>query len=417
METLLILFGTIAGGIMLVNPFFGLLVIIALIPQALIPKIGYSFLFAFSMMTPIKIVGAVTFVGSVIQGMIKRMSLSFLRKGGFLWYTLFLLYLFTSGFAQPTVFSRELFTTFTSFWVFGFSILVLVTNMKRFRWAILIAVVAFTIAAAQSVMAYLTNPNYAMMMVRLQGTNYDPNYFAINLLPIMVLSFYAGLAEKNKFWKIILLLSPVVMAAALVLTQSRGGLLGLAVMLLFVVVRAKNKILAFITVGCVALTLVFVMPQSVWERFEKTRLEDTRDQTIGSTVRRYYLAKAAWEMFLDHPVFGAGPGSYYYNCRLYYPLAPGRAHTMYLEIMAEMGGVGITLFMLILWSVLQSNRKVIKNSPDYSSYARGLYLGLIGFMTAALFLHAQNEKSLWFIVFLSLALRRIADQEKKEKLC
>jgi len=150
------------------------------------------------------------------------------------------------------------------------------------------------------------------------------------------------------------------------------------------------------------------MPDSVWERFEKTKIEDTYDDTIGSTVRRYYLAMAAWEMFLDNPVFGSGPGDFYYNCRLYYPLKAGRAHTMYLEIMAEMGMIGIGLFLAVLFSSLRGSGRGIKYGEEgYGGYGRGLWLGLIGFMVSAFFLHAQQEKVLWLVVFLSLAIERL----------
>ncbi|HQO57937.1 MAG TPA: O-antigen ligase family protein [Candidatus Omnitrophota bacterium] len=408
MPGLLVLLAVIGGVVILVNPFFGLLATIVLFPQALIPSMGYSFLGAFSMMTPIKIIGVLMFLGTLIKVVSKGSKLSFLRKGGFLYYTLYLVYLYINGFSQPTAFSRELFTSFTSFWIFGFSILVLITTPQRFRIVVITAILSFVAAAAQSVINFLTHPDYLAMTARLQGTNFDPNYFAISLLPVIVMSFYVGLAEKRFFWKIILLGTPIILLAALILTQSRGGLLGLAVMLLFAVFRAKNKFLGLLTVGIVSLALVYVMPDSVWERFEKTKIEDTYDDTIGSTVRRYYLAMAAWEMYLDNPVFGSGPGDFYYNCRLYYPLKAGRAHTMYLEIMAEMGTIGIGLFLAVLFSALRSAGRAIKQGECYGSYGRGLWLGLIGFMVSAFFLHAQQEKILWLIVFLSFAIERLA---------
>ncbi len=416
MSALFILLGIVGGIVIVVNPFIGLLVTVGLFPQALIPSMGYSFLGAFSMMTPIKIIGAVTFLATVIHLLIQGRSWSFLKSSGFKIYSIYLVYLYIDGFAQPTSFSRELFTTFTSFWVFGFTILALITTPQRLRLLTIVAVISMAVASAQSVLSFLTRPDYLLMMSRLRGTNFDPNYFAISLLPFIVISFYVGLAEKNKIVKLLLLFIPVILVTALILTQSRGGLLGLAVMLLFAIIRAKNKFSALITVGVLSFILVSVMPQTVWERFEKTRLENSHDDTIGSTVRRYYLAMAAWEMFLDYPIFGSGPGNYYYNCRLYYPLSPGRAHSLYLEIMAEMGSVGLILFLSVLFSALRHANRVIKSGiKPYDSYARGVFLGLIAFMVAALFLHAQQEKTLWLVVFLSLALTHLSQNPGPEK--
>ena len=172
--------------------------------------------------------------------------------------------------------------------------------------------------------------------------------------------------------------------------------------------------MAVIFIVILGIALVNFLPQDFYERIEKTRLEDTYDEAIGSTVRRYYLAKAAWEMYLDYPVFGMGLGNYYYNCRLYYPLVGGRAHNMYLEIMAETGTVGLLLFMSVILSAFKSINRVIKSDTELSHYGRGLFIGIIGFLVSAIFLHAQLEKSLWLSVFLAMAMDRMTVLQKRK---
>ena len=113
-------------------------------------------------------------------------------------------------------------------------------------------------------------------------------------------------------------------------------------------------------------------------------------------------------MFLEHPLVGVGVGNYYYECRKYAPIFAGRAHTTYLEIMAELGIIGIFLFLGILFSTFKTLKKIIRSNSPISGYARGLYIGLAGFLIAAIFLHAQQEKALWFVIFMAAALEQIA---------
>ena len=303
---------------------------------------------------------------------------------------------------------------FSSFWALGFSILALVDTPKKFRWVVFVSVASIAIVALISSVNYLSVADYQTTMRRMQGTSFDPNYFAIAIISLLPLSFYAGLGEKNKIFKIFYFVFSVLLMVGLVLTQSRGGLLGMAVILFLAIFRSRNKVTAIVVVAIVATLAVSFMPQSVWDRFAKTKIEDVHDGTVESTVRRYYLAKAAWEMFLDHPVFGMGPGNYYYNCRLYYPIPAGRAHTMYLEIMAEMGAVGILLFLGVLLSAFKAMGRTIKRHDQFSGYARGIWLGLSGFMVSAFFLHAQQEKTLWLIVFLALAVDRLSQSLSPE---
>jgi O-antigen ligase len=312
-----------------------------------------------------------------------------------------------SGFSQPGSATRENFTVFTSFLMLGFIILSLVYTLKRFR------LVTWTILISMFLVSIITTLSYLGLgqVTRMKGSGYGPNEFAIGILPFVGIAFYTMIAEKNKLLRLLALIITVFLTTALVLTFSRGSLIGLFTILIFGILKAKKKIKSVFTVLIITAILVSAMPKYVWERFIKTQetlqnLDETSN--VDNTKRRYLLARGAWLLFLDHPVTGVGIGNYYYEGRKYVQINPGRAHTMYLEVMAELGIIGIILFLLILFSVFKSLRLIIKSNSIYSAYARGLYLGLVGFLVAAIFLHAQQEKALWFCIFMALALENIA---------
>ncbi len=411
MDASVIVVGIVIGSIILINPFIGLIAIVALIPQSLFPSLGYMLFGIFTVATPIKIIGGFTFIPSFMRHVFQGKKWDFLKKPQIKFFGLFLLWIYISGFTHPCSFTRESFTVFTSFALLGFIILSLVSDIKKFRLVLWAGLISIFIVVLNTVLSY-SSFNYVM---RMKGAAYGPNYFAIGLLPFLGIAFYNSFVQKKKLLKVFSLVISISIICALMVTFSRAGFVGLLGMLLIAAFKAKKKIKAFLLLILVVILLINTMPAHVWDRFIGTKatlenLENTSN--VDNTKRRFLLARAAWKMFLDHPLSGVGIGNYYYESREYEPIHAGRAHTMYLEIMAELGLVGIFLFLGILFFTLKGLKKIMKTNTIYSNYAYGFYIGLVGLLIAALFFHAQQEKILWFVIFMAAALENIVSKEK-----
>jgi O-antigen ligase len=320
-------------------------------------------------------------------------------------FLFFLIWVFISGFTQPGFASRENFTMFIANSILGLTILILIREIKKIRLMLWIIVISIFFICLQTILSYLG-------IGRAGGTGYGPNEFAIAILPFIAVTFYMSLTERNGILKLILIGITAAVFFALLSTVSRGGIIGLAGMLLILILKSKKRIVTIISVCILAFIFTNTMPQNLRERFSKTQVtanaRGTGDGDIDSTTRRYYLAQAGWRIFLNHPVFGIGIGNYYYENRFYAPVHPGRAHNMYLEIMAELGLIGILLFLGIIFHTFKSLNRIIKANNIFSGYARGFYIGLVGFLIAGIFLHAQQDRILWFLIFMSAALENIA---------
>ncbi|MFH1996493.1 MAG: O-antigen ligase family protein [Candidatus Omnitrophota bacterium] len=220
------------------------------------------------------------------------------------------------------------------------------------------------------------------------------------------------LIEKRRLFKVFYALATATILFALIITYSRGGLLGLLGMLIIAAFSSKNKTKSIVACLAAIIILVNFMPSQMKDRISntKTTLSDLdRVNNVDSTKRRFLLARAAWKMFLDHPLFGVGVGNFYYGCPKYEAVSPGRAHSMYLEMLAELGAVGFFLFVRMLFYTFKSIAYVIKQCEQLRGYARGLFVGLVGVLIAAIFLHAQQEKGFWFLIFMSVALKNISN--------
>ena len=193
MSIVVIIVGLAAGIIILINPFIGLIASVVLMPQALIPAISGTFLGAFTMVTPIKIIGGVTFISVMIKQLVVKTTWNFLNKPQTKFFILFTVWIFISGFVHPGSFTRENFTVFSSLAVLGLIIVLLVTDIKRFRWVLWAGMISVFIVSLKSVLSYAS----FHQAIRMQGDSYGPNYFAIELLPFLGIAFYSIITEKK----------------------------------------------------------------------------------------------------------------------------------------------------------------------------------------------------------------------------
>ncbi|HEU5477048.1 MAG TPA: O-antigen ligase family protein [Gaiellaceae bacterium] len=247
---------------------------------------------------------------------------------------------------------------------------------------------------------------------RLAGL-FDPNYFAAELIPAILIScfLFVSADSRRKRW-----LSAAVAAIDLVafaLTQSRGGIVGLTVALLVAVVvagRARPRVVALFLV-LVAVGLGYYVTYKPAHVFQSG---------VGGLSATSSGRTDEWKVALriagGHPIGGVGLGNY----RVVEPSVATQtlnldvvrfivrfrqlAHNTYLQVAAELGLVGLLLFLTILALPLRAAGRALagleQELDELEFHARGLLAGAIGLLTAYVFLSANLEKPLWFVVGL-----------------
>jgi O-antigen ligase len=140
---------------------------------------------------------------------------------------------------------------------------------------------------------------------------------------------------------------------------------------------------------------------------------------------------AALAAYTDHPVLGVGPGQYatYHSVR-YQGLPeisireipiPRRAHSLYLEIAAETGTVGLAIFMaiplLLLLDLGRLRRALLPWRPDLAHLAAGFTLMLLAYLGTGVFLHLAYERYYWVMIALAASVVGALQQaETKEAI-
>ena len=261
---------------------------------------------------------------------------------------------------------------------------------------------------------------------RPRGSFGDSNYYcnaAVMILPMGA----ALLGQVKGFFKKSLVISLcLLITGGIVVAQSRGGFLGVIIMILLYIISSKKKFKSsFIAVTGLAIGLLF-MPANFWERVKKIEVKETTEIAGDdlSNKRRVELPRAGFLMWSANPIFGVGLGNYKENSIIYNPIlneinGPGVAHNTYIEMLGETGVFGFLLYLSIFFGSIRVLNKILRRHPDspflYNS-ARSLKISMYCFFISAIFLSAQYSKFYWLLVFLIFSLHRCAKNEERRVL-
>lgn len=186
----------------------------------------------------------------------------------------------------------------------------------------------------------------------------DPNDFCEILNTAALFSLYQ-LMEGNKGVSRFLWVAPVVvLGVALVLTKSRGGLLGASAGL-FVMFMARYGVRKAVMVAALAVPIMLVIFSG-----RQTSLSTSE----GTSQQRIQLWTSGFEMLRESPVFGVGVNQF--AKRVGYV-----AHNSFVHTFAELGLLGGTFFFGTYYYVIKrvvanwlvaGNRPRHRRSPDVS---------------------------------------------------
>jgi len=191
--------------------------------------------------------------------------------------------------------------------------------------------------------------------------------------------------------------SVILLFIVIVLTQSRGAMLGLVVATapgLIPMLRKRPGIL--IPIALAAVVVVVAIPEGTWERLSGiTKLTSTstvkQADADGSAAQRLEILGVGWNIFSDHPVLGVGLGAYKSVSAIYAPWLPfgGRmdTHNTYLNLAAEVGLPGLLLWLACFGTVLRYANRCRRLAPPgpLATQHDWIVRALWGYLVAAIF--------------------------------
>jgi O-antigen ligase len=272
------------------------------------------------------------------------------------------------------------------------------------------------------------------------GQFINKNHFAF--LMEMALGLALGLMVAGKITReraIVYLASLLPIWTALVLANSRGGLLAMLAQFVLAAVlfnqvsgkphRGEPGIFKIarnwtVRIGLVAVLIAGIVGGTVWVGGDRlisnieavgTEFDPAAASRYGST--RTEIWQATGKMIAEHPIAGVGLGGYWVAISAYHDSSgkrtPHEAHSDYLELLASGGIIGFGLgiwFVAAVWKRISSNLKSRDSQRRAHTFAATLAI-------AGVAVHSLVDFGLHMMVnaLIFIALITIATAEKNLK--
>ena len=254
------------------------------------------------------------------------------------------------------------------------------------------------------------------------------NYFALVLLISVPLAVDWLVREQRWMVRAAAVYAVVGVIAAIVYTYSRGGLVALAATAIPMaawIPKSQRKRWAIAGAVAAIAAVAVVAPTNYGQRLAAlAQVGDVvRGETPSESALRGRLSevKSAALMFVSHPVVGVGYGNfehYYHQYSRDLALDARRetrqAHSLYLQVAAETGIVGVVGFAALLVyaiaGVLRAranlqHRGLIRDAQRVGAFG----IALFGYLVGSVFLHLSYPRYFWLLIGIALGIAALAD--------
>jgi probable O-glycosylation ligase (exosortase A-associated) len=257
---------------------------------------------------------------------------------------------------------------------------------------------------------------------RLYGPDFsmiaDNNDFGLALNMTAPIFFFLAQTESRRWVRWLCGFLFVITIPAVFFTYSRGALTGLIVVSAMMLLRSRQRFLLIPVIGFGILVAILFAPPA-W----KHRMDPTRPDAVdGSARSRLNAWQYSWNLARDYPVTGGGFATF--TTRLFEVYAPSARdihgpHSIYFQILAEHGFVGVALYLTLIGSCFASAFRLVRRAKFLDdrillAYTNMLRFSLIGFLTSGIFLGRAYFDYFFSIIACLAVLERLATRVEFE---
>lgn len=224
-----------------------------------------------------------------------------------------------------------------------------------------------------------------------------PNVVAGALILIIPVSFAVLLQSRwhlSRFFTMFQLVATTTMAAAVILTQSRGGLLGLSAAILLICFLLLPRT----TIWLALLIVLFVAGSYIFGDWIKSVWLARQESLYQDVMSRFQIWQVSIIAIIDFPLTGIGIGTFTTVIPLLYPLSFSiesypHAHNLFLQIGLDLGIPGLTVYVALLTNLFAMIFVTFWKTPRHSSI-RTLAIGSMASLVAML-IHGMVDAVTW----------------------
>lgn len=245
---------------------------------------------------------------------------------------------------------------------------ILATNRSRIHALVVMIAIAISFHGVLDGLKFLLNAgDYRAQVIAKFGDNNDLGLVLLMALPLI---YYLYEYSSHRLVRLGFMGAIPLTVLAIVSTNSRGALLGLVALSLWLVLISSKKIKGLLVVVVLGTMLLQLAPSSWTERMDtiKTAEED------GSFMGRVTAWKVSSAIAVEHPFFGGG-----FRAVQSHPVwdafkdSPGllgfvdtpalersgvAAHSIWFEVLGDTGFIGFFLFVFLILNAFLTRREV-----------------------------------------------------------
>lgn len=303
----------------------------------------------------------------------------------------------------------------------SFVMILVITTRERLRGVLLVSAGSLGLLAIKGTIFGLRTSGESRVWGPPDSFLADNNAFALALNMSLPLLFFLARRETNRWIRRLLYLAFLCSVASVILTYSRGGMLGLAVVLLAITVKSRHKVLGLSMIAVAGLLLIAFAPGAWMDRMSKI----AHGQIDLSAEQRLVSWGTAWNFSHDYPITGGGfhtlPDVAVFQRYQPRPLPLGfkssAAHSIYFQLLSDQGFVGTGLFLttiglcfVSLWKIRRTVR-ALPNAWWLVDYCHMIEISMLGFLTSGAFLSFVYLDVIYQMIATVIVLKLLLRQE------
>ena len=305
-----------------------------------------------------------------------------------------------------------------SMWLAPILLFATIHDLRLLRWTMWVAAGSIGLTAVKT-SAVLTAQGGSYLTQQISGFVGDNNVFGLVLCLVVAMLMGLRTTLPKKQW-----VQPAFFGAlalvmlCIVYTRSRGAFASVGIILFCGAILsdrpARNVFLLMVVVAGAYIAI----PSEYFERLSTLGNLELDESAQG----RFENWDLAWRAALENPIFGVGPENHMaYNAALQPGVTIRVAHSIYFQVLGELGFVGLGLYLLFVWIGLKTLYRtwremipVVESHPDLAwvrDTAFWLTCGYVGYIFGSALLNMLYIEFPWYAIFYGTMLLPLVNRE------
>jgi probable O-glycosylation ligase (exosortase A-associated) len=271
-----------------------------------------------------------------------------------------------------------------------FAMLMLIDTKQKLNWLIWVIVLSLGLYGVKGGIFTISHGGVHRVQGPANSFIGGNNEIALALSMTIPLMRYLQLQAKNIWIHQSVTVAMILTSIAAIGSQSRGALVGMAAMGVFLGLKSRNKIFTLISILVVVGALATIMPQEWYDRMHTIETFE-EDKSATDRINAWWMAYN----IANVRITGGGFHAFVpWTAKIYAP-DPDRAadaHSIYFEVLGEHGYIGLAMFMLLAWFTWDTGnriRRLSRRRPETkwaADLAGMIQVSMIGYAASGAFL-------------------------------